>query len=124
MDQNRKKIILIVDDDALTVQVIRSILEESDFRLLEAKDANDALKQIASLGGAVDLLLLDVVMPGMNGFQFASTLYSQYPDLKIIFMSGYPDIAQSLSDGSKSTYVNKPFTPQILTKAISQMLNR
>jgi CheY-like chemotaxis protein len=73
--------------------------------------------------GGIDLLLTDVVMPGMSGIELAGHLRVIKPDLKLLFISGYPDDAGIGANDQASAYVQKPFTPETLARTIRELLD-
>ena len=83
--------ILVVEDDALVRRVARRILSSVGYTILEAPDGHQALQVAADHSGEVDLLLTDVIMPGMNGKELAERMITEAPGMKVIFMSGYVD---------------------------------
>ena len=117
--------ILVVEDEAPVRAVTRQLLERNGYRVLEAGDGAAALALID--GGAethVDLLLTDVVMPGMSGRELADQLKARRPDLHVLFMSGYTDDAV-LRHGVLEpglAYLEKPFRPAALLSKIRQVM--
>ena len=87
------KTVLLVEDEDFVRNVTREVLELGGYQVIEAVDANDGLELYRQNIEIIDLILTDVVMPGMNGREFANQLLALRPDLKIIFMSGYTDNA-------------------------------
>ncbi|MDR0496475.1 MAG: response regulator [Treponema sp.] len=119
-----RKIILAVDDMAENLTLIRSMLEEHfDVRL--AKSGNMALTLLEKT--QVDLILLDIEMPGMSGFDFIKNYHIQKPENKktpVIFVTSHADkelIAKAINSGGKD-YVVKPIKPDILYKKIDTLL--
>ena len=92
----------------------------------EASDAEDALRIAAGAGDSIDLLLTDVVMPGMNGVDLSKLLRSQYPRIKVIYASGYADsvmLRHGLTD-TGAAFVPKPYGATGLAKKIREVLGR
>ena len=87
---NRKKRILVVDDEGFLVDIIFEILDSHGFHVLTATSGEEAL-QIAKKGPPVDLLLSDLVMKPMNGLELAAELKQSNPEIKLLFMSGYTE---------------------------------
>lgn len=83
--------ILLVEDEASVRGVTREVLEIEGYRVLEAEDAIDGIRVCEEFCGRIDLVLTDVIMPGMNGRDMARKLTERHPRLKIMFMSGYTD---------------------------------
>src|SRR5436190_5807647 len=81
--------ILVVEDDADVRAYVVETLRELRYRVWEAQDAPSALALIERRLARVDLLLSDVVLPGMNGRQLADEITARVPDLKVLFMTGY-----------------------------------
>jgi two-component system cell cycle sensor histidine kinase/response regulator CckA len=118
--------ILVVDDDPVICQLIADTFSTPEFRVLKARDGVEALRQIADSPDAIDVLLLDVVMPKMDGAELTRVILSWHPAIKIIFMSGYPDevIALYGIPARQMRYIKKPFTLNILVQTVREVLNR
>ncbi|MDR0442031.1 MAG: response regulator [Treponema sp.] len=119
-----KKIILAVDDMAENLTLLRSMLEKHfDVRL--AKSGNMALTLLENT--RVDLILLDIEMPGMSGFEFMKNFHIQKPENKkvpIIFVTSHAStdlIAKAIKEGGKD-YVVKPINPDVLYKKIDALI--
>lgn len=116
--------ILLVEDEALVREMTSTILESQGYRVLTARDAQEATAIFGRYGRVVRLLLTDVVLPGQSGQDLASSLRKIRPGLRTIFSSGYPENAvtrQGVEKGS-SLYLAKPFSAQDLLKKVSQVL--
>lgn len=116
--------ILIVDDAEAVRSVARAILESKGYSVLEASHGSDALLVGNLREGPINLLLTDVVMKGMSGPQLTRALFPAYPDMKVLYMSGYTQeslIQQGLID-SRATILSKPFTPEILIRSVKETL--
>ncbi|MCA1837360.1 MAG: response regulator [Actinobacteria bacterium] len=96
--------ILVVDDSAVVRDVTRKMLESVGYRVLSAPNGPDAMRLSQQHIGPIDLLLTDVVMPGMSGQDLASAVAAARPDTKILFMSGIVT-AKDLDEG-------RPFLPK------------
>jgi two-component system, cell cycle sensor histidine kinase and response regulator CckA len=112
--------ILVVDDEPDVLRLIESILNEEGFEVIQAKSADAAIKLYDKLGQSPDLLLTDVVMPGMSGPMLADQLLEKDPDLKVLFMSGYDDrhVVQRYVLERGFRLISKPFTVKSLRAAI------
>lgn len=116
--------ILIVDDEATVRATAARVLREAGYTVLEAADGEQALA-IAAKTQKLDLLLTDVVMPRLAGSELASQLRQSRRELKVIFMSGYPDDDRSLTTDlayGVATLLEKPFTVGALTRAVREQL--
>jgi CheY-like chemotaxis protein len=105
-------VVLVVEDRHDVRTLTCGMVERLGYRALGAACGTDAIATVRQHSGAVPLLLTDVVMPGMNGRELAELLRQSYPQLKVIFMSGYTD--QVLSETGRLdpsiVYLQKPFT--------------
>jgi two-component system, cell cycle sensor histidine kinase and response regulator CckA len=116
--------ILLVEDEASVRSVTREVLEAEGYRVVEAEDAIDGIRVCEQFRGKIDLVLTDVVMPGMNGREMARKLTERHAGLKIMFMSGYTDnpvLREAFSD-YHTVYLQKPFTVQTLCGKVKDML--
>lgn len=84
-----RETILLVDDEPIILEMVARLLEHQGYTLITANNAEEALLITEDHAGTIDLLLTDVVMPGMNGDDLAHKLLLKYPGLKCLFMSGY-----------------------------------
>ncbi len=85
--------ILVVDDESSLRDLITAILHPLGYTILEAGSGAEAIQKSDSFAGRIDILLTDVIMPGMNGKELAETIATRRPETKIIYMSGYTDSA-------------------------------
>jgi PAS domain S-box-containing protein len=83
--------ILVVEDEELVLDVARRILTQRGYRVLAARSGAEALQLIESHSGTIDLLLTDVVMPGLTGKDVAERVSNLRPDIRVLYMSGYPE---------------------------------
>jgi CheY-like chemotaxis protein len=116
--------VLVVEDHEGVRSLIVGTLELCGFRVLQAGDGPEALKQGAQYTGTIDLLLTDVIMPGMNGKEVADQLAALRPGLKVLYMSGYSGevIAHHGVLEAGVAYLPKPFTPDALSAKVREML--
>jgi CheY-like chemotaxis protein len=107
-----RQTILVVDDEPLIRALILKILRREGYFVLEASSAEEALSVASKHLETIDLLITDVILPGLSGRQFAELMFSGRPKLKIIYISGYTD-DESVRRGTTppgSRYLQKPFT--------------
>ena len=116
--------VLVADDDDGTRAVVGRILQRAGYRVHLVPDGVQALRQLESDPSAYDLLVTDVVMPGLTGPQLASRVRAQQPTLPILFMSGYPeDAIDELERLTDSTgFLSKPFSGSELTQRVAEQL--
>ncbi len=114
--------ILVVEDEPGVLASVRRILETRGYAIATASNAEEALKVLDET--PVDLLLTDVVMPGLSGPELAAKIRQTRPDLAILFMSGYPDnvIGPDLSQATATDLLLKPFSAKSLIRAIEGRL--
>ncbi len=117
--------ILVVEDDEDVRDLATQILEMQGYTVLTAKSGEDALLSMSRRGDDIDLVLTDVVMPGMNGKELVDTLVEVQPALKIMFMSGYTNdlIATKGILSDDIVLITKPFTAETLTRAVRTVLD-
>lgn len=119
---NDKAVILVVDDENGIRDFLCTYLTSKSFRVLPASSGEEALEVWAERKGEIDLLLTDVVMPGINGKDLADRLKEERPDLNVIFMSGYlPEEIAEETLGAR--FFKKPFHPVELLAAIRSALH-
>lgn len=99
------------------------ILKVSGYEVIEAESAEDALQKISD-AGPIDLLLTDVVMPGLSGGELAERLKRMHPNIKIVFMSGYNDdeVMKHGVSSEDTAFLQKPFTRDLLVQRIEETL--
>lgn len=117
--------ILLVEDSEPLRKLTRSFLESHGFRVLIAQDGEEALQVETRHSGQIDLLLTDVVMPGMNGRALAEKLGPRQPGMRVLYISGYTDsfVASHgvLEEGM--VLLHKPFTEEVLIRKVRQVLD-
>ena len=114
--------ILIVEDEASLLAMLKEILASLDYTVHGAKSGKQALAMLEELD-AVDLVLTDVVMPeDMSGFELADEVHQRYPDISILYMSGYTGFTESQMGDVIAPILSKPVTPQDLAVAIADIL--
>jgi CheY-like chemotaxis protein len=113
--------ILIVEDQKATAQITRILLESWGYRVFEAHSEPEALEVFERHCESIELLLTDVIMPGEGGVRLATHLQRRKPELRIIYMSGYP--ADHLI-GIQGAFLSKPFNPAGLARTVRKELDR
>jgi signal transduction histidine kinase/ActR/RegA family two-component response regulator/HAMP domain-containing protein len=117
--------VLVVEDERDVRELARDVLLDAGYTVLEAADAERALKAAQAHPGAIHLLLTDVVMPGASGRDLADRLSPLRPTMKVVYMSGYTDHAivhQGVLDPGL-TYIDKPFMPDDLARVVRAVLD-
>jgi len=118
-------VVLVVDDDQAVREVAARVLRRAGFRVLQAGDGGEALDIVRAHDGPVDLVLTDVVMPGMNGRELGERLGVEWPDTKILYMSAYTEddvIIRGLRVAEVS-FLQKPFSLDGLEATVREVLS-
>ncbi len=119
-------IVLLVDDEPAVRLMSRHVLERSGYRVLEANSGEEALAALARLGDAIDVVLTDMMMPGMDGATLIRSLRAGWADIPVIGMSGI-GVSERLTPteaAGLAGFLPKPFTPELLQGAVHQALHR
>jgi len=116
--------ILVVDDEESVRKLVTAILQSNGYSVIVAASGAAALAAFDKNAHKVDLVLTDIVMPQMDGFEVAQRLAEKRRDVKILFMSGYRDhpIASGAGPAGRG-YLSKPFTPNSLLFKVREMLD-
>jgi PAS domain S-box-containing protein len=117
--------ILLVEDETNLRRLARQYLETQGYKILEAEDGAAALQIVDGHQGAIDLLLTDVIMPGMNGRELATHVTNLLPNVGVLYMSGYTENAVGL-DGTLDAGINllqKPFSLPALKERVRELLD-
>ena len=117
--------VLLVEDETAVRDMARTALESYGYTVLTASNGEDAWRTVAGRRGNVDLLLTDVIMPGVSGPELAERVRRDYPAIAVIFMSGYTSdaVRQGVHDG-EANFVQKPFNTVALATKLRQVLDR
>lgn len=117
--------LLLVEDEALVRKLSETALVRKGYHILVARSAEEALPLFEENRDRINMLITDIVMPGMNGMQLAEKLIDVKSDLKVIFMSGYTDniISQHDMIGEKINLLEKPFSPEDLTSMVRSVID-
>ncbi len=117
--------ILLVEDEPSILSMTRIMLERNGYRVLPSVTPEKAIKKAKDYSEVIDLLMTDVVMPGMNGRDLAGQIVPLYPDIRLLFMSGYsPSIIahQGVLDEGVA-FIQKPFSMADLTEKVREVLD-
>ena len=116
--------ILLAEDENEVREVAREFLELAGYTVMEAKDGAQALEFASKYAGKIDLLVTDMVMPGIGGRELATRLLAMRPELKVIYMSGYTEYAKFKNEDFelRNVMLQKPFTRAALATAVQKIL--
>jgi len=118
--------ILLAEDEQDVREVAREFLESGGYTVIEARDGAEALKRVEKHEGAIDLVLTDMVMPGMTGQELTARLLQSLPDIRVLYMSGYSEraAADCARDDSAMRLLAKPFSRWALLRAVHEILKQ
>ena len=114
--------ILIVDDEWIVRNVAASVLQQNGYHVLEASDGEAGLSLLRRAGSDIDLILLDMTMPKMNGHEVGRIVQSEYPGLPVMLCSGY-DLTGRMKQLSGFGFIPKPFRPSQLLESVRKTLD-
>jgi len=116
--------ILVVEDEEMVRNLVCTVLRQQGYKVLEAGDGRDALKMLADAASLPSVILLDLAMPVMGGDELVPILETQYPSVKIIITSGYPE--ETARQGFRSSciagFLQKPFSVETLVLKVGETL--
>lgn len=118
--------ILVVEDEEGVRGMIRRVLGLCGYVVLEAGHGAEALEASEHFSGRIELLISDVVMPHMSGPDLASQLRQRRPGLRVLYISGYPELPTESQSalGRNESYLQKPFTPSALADKVREVLSK
>ncbi len=118
--------ILLAEDEGDVREVAREFLESGGYTVIEAHNGVQALNAAAQHTGSINLLITDMVMPGMTGLELAGRLKDKLPGLRTLFMSGYSEgaVANAAKNDSSASLLAKPFSRWALLNAVHELLKK
>jgi CheY-like chemotaxis protein len=116
---NGTETILLVEDEDGVRRVVETMLKRHGYHVLSSASSNDAMAAAGQHAGVIDLLITDMVMPGMSGRKMAECLAESRPNMRVLYVSGYGDASLSQSDAH---FLQKPFTTEELAIKVREML--
>jgi len=114
--------ILLVDDEEGVRKLVNAVLQSRGYEVLEASNGPMALAAFEKNAHKIDMVLTDIVMPQMTGFELGAKLAGSAPGLKILYMSGFRDNAPGAGESPKA-FLHKPFTPDVLLAKVREVLD-
>jgi CheY-like chemotaxis protein len=115
--------IVLVDDEDDVRSVMKSVLCQRGYTVLDAASGADAIQLLADHSGAVDMLVTDVLMPGMSGRELYEHLAHRHPGLKVLYVSGYADDAFAHEQEWGNAFLSKPFSLETLAQRVRDGLS-
>jgi len=118
--------ILVVEDDKALRELTVKLLRDGGYRVIEAKDGEDAVRILATSEAAIDLLLTDVIMPEKSGPELVKQVEKGHPKTRFVFMSGYSNdmVKQQGLSMQEDSFLEKPFTKRSLLRKVYSALHR
>jgi two-component system cell cycle sensor histidine kinase/response regulator CckA len=126
LDQGRgTETVLLVEDEAPVRALAARVLRRAGYSVIDCASAADALRRIESEPGRVEVVVTDVVMPGMSGPDLVMRLVRLRPDIRVLYMSGYPreELDTLVPTGADFAFIQKPMSPAALAGAVRTLLD-
>ena len=115
--------ILVVEDRSAVRELVRETLAPCGYKILEAADGKQGLEVCRNHGEAIDLVITDLIMPGLNGKEFADLVKQRHKNTKVLYMSGYGgDALAGIQPENEAALLQKPFSPEALLRKIREVL--
>jgi len=117
-ESDNAEVILIVEDEGSIRRLAARALQRAGYEVLEARNGNEAIEIVEEEAGAIDLVLIDMVMPQMSGPELSARLRDHWPEVRILYTSGYTE----LSGRKDIVFLRKPFTARQLLEGVRSAL--
>ena len=116
--------ILVVDDEPTVLTLCQRILQLGGYNVVPAPNGQEALRKLQNSPTPVDLALIDIMMPGMNGTQLAVRIKAEHPNLPIVLMTGFSlaEVQQVIGENNPYRIIWKPFKTESLLRMIENAL--
>ena len=115
--------VLVAEDEQTIRRLVAEVLTRSGYKVFAASNGDEALRLLEEHVGEIDLLLTDVVMPGMSGPDLARAASAVKPSLRVLFSSGYTSEPDEAFDDPDVAFIGKPFSPQALVAKVRDVLD-
>ena len=124
--EDRPTRVLVVEDDQAARTALLLLLRRAGFDVVGAEDGEAGLRTVEEESESIDVVLSDIIMPGMSGVELGSVLRERYPELPIVFMSGYVDdrLRPQMESSGVTEVMTKPFTSEELVERINAAVGR
>jgi CheY-like chemotaxis protein len=123
-DTAREATILLVEDDEPLRKLVATVLTREGYRVIAAEDAIEAAELLTSEETYIDLIIADILLPGLSGPELAREILSDHPDVKVIFVSGSKDenVLETAELVANERFLSKPYTPETILNAVREAL--
>ncbi|MDQ7065563.1 MAG: response regulator [candidate division KSB1 bacterium] len=123
--RGRNELVMVVEDDPAVRNIVTKMLQENNYRVIAVENPEKAIHLAAQKKDSIDLLLTDVIMPGLNGKELYEEVRRYCPQIRVLFMSGYTDdiINQDAFPASETHFLQKPFTMEKLCEKVREVLD-
>lgn len=119
-----QKTILVVEDEVILRELAVCVLQEDGHHVVAARNFAQALRIWDSIGPTIDLLVTDIILPGLDGIALAAKLRSLRPQLNVVFITGSVDRhAEVKSLEGRNEFIAKPYSPKLLTSVVRNVLS-
>ena len=119
--------VLVVEAEKSIRRLTRKILESYGYTVIDAPDGHEACRMAAAFPKPIDLLMTDLVMPQMGGFEVAARIRSARPEIQVLYTSGYTEAFVKQNEDREAlseAFVEKPFTRSVLGRRVREALSR
>ncbi|MCS6776878.1 MAG: response regulator [Chloroherpetonaceae bacterium] len=123
MPQEKPPTLLVVDDEPLMTELLQHMMSREGYQVLTAHNGVEALQIVRREGSQVDLILLDISMPDMDGLQTARALQQEMPGIPVLIATGFGDVlAEHAFPANVAGVVSKPYQGKVIAARISEIL--
>ena len=125
VERRGSETVMVVEDNEMVCNLACSILRKNGYKVIDVLGAEECLRVFEKQHTAIDLLITDVIMPKINGRELYERLAATYPELKVLYMSGYPDNVISVHGVLEKgvNFIQKPFTVEALSSKVREVLD-
>ena len=123
--QRGRETVLLVEDEAMLCDMLRETLEDSGYTVLVARNGADAPRSAEATAGPIQLMVTDVVMPGLSGPKVVEGIAPSRPEMKVLYISGYSDesVVRNGMVGPGIAFLSKPFAPEVFLRKVRELLD-